>query len=159
MADTGKEKGTQKDSEQSAANPFKLPSFDFDELLKRFQLPGVDLGGLIESERKNIDALREANQALLEGWQELASQQRSILEATMQQWQKAMSGGLPGSAGAIQEAMGEQAQLTREAFEQALENMRSLAEISARSQNKAFEVIRRRIEQRIEEFTGQKNSD
>lgn len=137
-----------------AEGAFGLPEFDFEALLQRMNLAGLNVSGLLESERRNLLALREANEALIEGWQELAEQQRGIFEDGMRQWQEALGRGFPGNAEEFNRAMTEQAELGRAAVEQTLANMRTLAEISARSQGKAMEVIRRRIEERLAEFTG-----
>ena len=133
-----------RDDKVRGSLPFGMPSLDFSELMKPFQLPGIDMEGLLASERKNIEALREANQAVVEGWQALAAQQQEILAQTMNRWRELADEGLPSSP---QEAMEKQAEVARDAFEQALENMRTLAEISAKSQAKAFEAIRKRIDE------------
>jgi len=46
--------------------------------------------------------------------------------------------------------MKRRADLAKEGFENALANMRELAEMAAKSQKEAFEVIRKRIEENVE---------
>ena len=55
------------------------PNLDVGELLKQFQLPGVDVGKLIEGQRENIKALQEANQTALKGWQNLMARQTELM--------------------------------------------------------------------------------
>jgi len=135
------------------ANPFGLP--DLGRMFEQMQIPGIDFQRLAEDARKNIEALQQANQTVAAGWQALAEKQLEIFQQTMQRWQESMQP--PGSEGASAE---KQAQLAREGFERALENMRELAEIAADSQSKAFEIMRNRFEENLRQMlpTG-KDSD
>jgi len=58
----------------------KMPSFDFTKLMKDFKLPGVDLATIMDREKKNIEALTEANRVAFEGWQALVHRQAEILQ-------------------------------------------------------------------------------
>lgn len=150
----GKKAGTsgKRDRERtagsSAESPFGIPGFDITRLLEQFRLPGLDPGALMENERRNIDAVRKANEAVMAGWNLLAEKQAEIFQESMKQWQLAMqetTGGQPPTPE-------QQAELARRGFEQALENMRQMAEITADSQGKAFEIMRERMEENIRTF-------
>ena len=132
-------------ADDQQTNPFGLPNFDLEAMLKQFQIPGVDLSSIIENERKNIEALQEANQAVVEGIQALAAKQAVVFKETMERWQQAIAEGNPGSP--------------QEGIEQALDNVRQLAEITVESQTKAFEVIRQRVEENIQNLFNRSNSD
>ena len=124
-------------ADDQKTNPFGLPNFDFNAMLKQFQVPGVDLASIIENERKNIEALQQANQAVVEGFQALAEKQAEVFKETMERWQQSVT------------AEGK-AESPQEGIEQALDNMRQLAEITAESQTKAFDIIRQRVEENIQ---------
>ena len=49
-----------------------------------------------------------------------------------------------------EDAMKKRADLAKEGFENALGNMRELAEMATKSQKEAFEVVRKRIEENVE---------
>ena len=49
-----------------------------------------------------------------------------------------------------EDAMKKRADFAKEGFEKALSNMRELAEMAAKSQKEAFEVVRKRIEENVE---------
>ena len=53
----------------------ETPFFDFTKLMSQFRLPGVDFAALVDRERKNIEALAEANRIAFEGWQSLVRRQ------------------------------------------------------------------------------------
>lgn len=95
----------------------------------------------MDRERKNIEALAEANRIAFEGWQNLVRRQSEILQETMKN--------VVASAGQ-EDAMKKRAELAKEGFEKALSNMRELAEMATKSQKEAFEVIRKRVEENVE---------
>jgi phasin family protein len=123
-------------------NPFGMP--DFSQMLEQMQMPGVDLSQMAEDARKNMEAIQAANQEVAAGWQTLAEKQMEMFREAMERWQSSMSP--PSSDGA---SMEKQAELAREGFERALENMRELAEIASESQTKAFEIMRARFEENM----------
>lgn len=132
------------DNKRSPANPFGLP--DFSQMFQQMQMPGVDFEALMQQGQKNIEAVQEANRAVAEGWQALAQKQAEIFQQTMQQWTENMQASTSGSP---TENMEQQAQAAREGFEQALANMREMAQIAADSQSKAMEIMRQRFEENM----------
>ena len=132
-------------ADDQQTNPFGLPNFDIEAMLKQFQVPGVDISSIIENERKNIEALQEANQAVVDGIQALAQKQAEVFKETMERWQQSLADGNPESA--------------QVGIERALDNVRQLAEITVESQTKAFEVIRQRVEENIQNLFNRSNSD
>ena len=118
-----------------------MPFFDFTKLMSQFRLPGVDFAALVDRERKNIEALAEANRIAFEGWQALVRRQAEILQETMKK--------VVTNAGQ-EDAVKKRADLAKEGFEKALANMRELAEMATKSQKEAFEVVRKRIEENVE---------
>ncbi len=125
-------------------NPFNLP--DFNEMLKAMQMPGVDLEALMAQGQKNIEAVQEANRAVAEGWQALSQKQMEIFQETMQRFMENMQA---ASSGSPTENFEQQSAAAREGFEQALANMRELAQIAADSQMKAMDVMRERFEENM----------
>jgi phasin family protein len=125
----------------------QTPTFDFTKMLQQFQIPGVDFASIIERERKNIEALAEANRIAFEGWQNLVRRQSEILQDSMKRAVEDAKN---------QTALKNGAELARSAFETALANMRELAEMAAKSQRDAFEVIRKRVEENMNALRGKK---
>jgi hypothetical protein len=77
------------------------PFADVTKLIQQFKVPGLDMAQIIESRRKDMEALVEANKATYEAMQALARRQTEILTQAMQEIQesaKALAAG--GSAGA-----------------------------------------------------------
>ena len=130
-----------KPTEKGAAG--ETPVFDFTKLMSQFRLPGVDFAAFADRERKNIEALVKANRIAFEGWQRLVRRQARMLEETMKK--------VVADAGQ-EDVKKKRADLAKEGFEKAMANMRELAEMTTQSQKEAFDVIRKRIEENVEEI-------
>lgn len=120
-----------------------MPLFDFTKMLSQFRIPGVDFAAIVERERKNIEALTAANKIAFEGWQALIRRQSEILQDAMKQ---------AVADASQQDALQKRADLAKERFEGALNNMRELAEMATKSQKEAFDVVRKRVEENMETF-------
>ena len=133
-------KNTANDSTATGANPFG----DFGKMFEQFKVPGVDMSAIADARRKDIEALVDANKAVYEGMQALASKQAEILKQAME--------GIQGAAGST--GMGDpakQAELARKAFEKTLSDMKELAEIARKSQADALASITQRATQNMQE--------
>lgn len=140
----------QQQNQSGSGSSSQTPAFDFTKMLQQFQIPGVDFASIIERERKNIEALAEANRIAFEGWQNLVRRQSEILQDSMRRAVEDAKN---------QNALRNGAELARSAFETALANMRELAEMAAKSQRDAFEVIRKRVEENMNALRGKKSDD
>lgn len=142
-----------RDGRSGAADFDMTRFFDLDRMMKDLSalgVPGFDPAGLLEAQRKNIEAVVQANRVAAEGYQALAARQQEILREHLEQVQAFMREA--ASADTPEANAGRQAELMRIALEKALQNMRELAELAAKSQNEAFEVVNRRMLESLEEF-------
>jgi len=130
-------------------DPF-LSIANIDTLLERFKLPDIDWFALMEAQKKNVQALQKANQKALDGALALAKRQTEIFGDTLQQWQDAAKE--LSAKGSSDDIGAKQAAMAKKALENALDNMRELAEMAVESQAEAYEIIRKRIRSGIEEF-------
>src|ERR1700694_6107676 len=68
-----------------------IPSFEeLGKLIEKFKLPGIDIAAIVESQRKDMEALAEANRQAYEGIKALAQRRNEILKAALVEWQEAM---------------------------------------------------------------------
>ncbi len=139
MAEQGKDKGT--------SFSFQTPAFDFTKILQQFKIPGVDFDQVVERERKNIEALAEANRIAFEGWQNLVRRQSEILQESMK---RAVTDAQHPSA------LKNGVEIATHAFQSALGNMRELAETAVKTQGEAFETIRKRVGENVDALRGDK---
>ncbi len=114
------------------------PAPDFSQMLEQFKLPGFDMTSLVEAQRKNIDALTQANQLAYDGIQALVQKQAELFSKRTQEIQAAvrkMSGGNPV------EAVAQQGAFVQQTLTKAFEDMRELAEMARKSQSDALAAI------------------
>ncbi len=123
---------------------------DFTKQLSQLRMPGVDPEAMMSAQKKNMDALVEANKAAAAGYQDLFKRQMAIFEETMTEAQaqlKAFDATKidPDSAKA-------QAELAKAAFEKALANMQALAEGAQKANAEAYEIVSARIKESLSEL-------
>ena len=117
----------------------KLP--DLGRLMKGIKLPGIDLAAIAEMQRKDMEALAEANQLAYEGIKSLAERRNQMLMEALGQWQETLQ------AASGPDVLSKQAALARERVKKAIADMRALAEIEADTRRKAWKVVKDRFVQ------------
>nr|VFK38288.1 MAG: phasin family protein [Candidatus Kentron sp. TC]VFK39717.1 MAG: phasin family protein [Candidatus Kentron sp. TC]VFK54264.1 MAG: phasin family protein [Candidatus Kentron sp. TC] len=122
----------------------------FTKILQDYKVPGVDTTAIVESSRKNIEALVSANRQAAEGLQAVVSRQGEILRETANETASVLkqlsSGGNPA------DVVSKQMELLNPALERVLANARELAEMVQKSNTDAFEIIKKRFEESMSEF-------
>ena len=135
-------------------NPFFDPDNplfpDFTKLAESFSPSGIDPASMIEAQRKNLETINAANRVAIEGALAVVRRQGEILREGMEEASKVMQE--LSNAGAPEEKLARQAELTKEAFERTLSNLRELAEMSAKSNSESLEMINRRVAESLDEF-------
>nr|CAE11935.1 unnamed protein product [Magnetospirillum gryphiswaldense] len=128
----------------------QLFDFDISKYMGDFKVPGVDVETLVGSQRKNIEALTQANKLAYDGLQAVLKRQVEILRQTMDE--VAVVSKDIAEPGNPQDKAAKQAELAKEAFERSLSNMRELAEMIAKANNEAFELLNRRFTQNLDKM-------
>lgn len=128
-----------------STNPSSLFA-EYIKLIKQFKLPGIDASAILESRRKDIEALAAANTTALTGMQSLGQKQMEILSATMTRLQSLVA---QQSATQSKPAAGEAVQ---QALHKALADMQELAETAYRAQADSYAVISKRVAENVEEL-------
>jgi len=128
---------------------FKWPNFD-QGFWDRFNVPGVDATALMESQRKNFDALVKANQKAAEGYQHMMVRQGEIMTETMSAIQEATTDLMKANDG--KDLPKKQAELIEKTIARALKHMKELAELAIDANSDAFKVMRDRARESIGEM-------
>ncbi|WP_342725796.1 phasin family protein [Bradyrhizobium sp. B097] len=116
---------------------------DLKKMAEKFALPGFDMAALVEWQRKDMEALVEANRQAYEGIQALVSRRNEILQETLAQWQAAMKGFASG------EAMTKQTETARQQVEKAVADFRELSQLEAQARNNAWKVMQERMQENL----------
>lgn len=123
--------------------------FDISKYLGDFKVPGMDVDSLVSSQRKNIEALTQANKLAYDGLQAVVKRQVEILRQSVDEAaQVAKEIAEPGNP---QDKAAKQTELAKETFERSLGNLRELSEMIAKANTEAFELLNKRFTQTLDE--------
>jgi phasin family protein len=129
-------------------NPFKM--FDFQSMFSNAKIPGLDVDALLAAQKKNVEAMIGANQIVAEGYQAIAKRQIEIAQSTFQDSQARLTD-LVSSADPEQR-MTKQAEFVKTGVEQASQSMHEMTEVLRKSQTEAFALIKRRMDEGVDEI-------
>ncbi len=123
---------------------------DFTKFSEQFKVPAVDTEALLDSQRKNIEAFSAANRIAFEGAQAVTQRQVEIMRQAMEESAEVVK--QMTASGKPEDKLAEQAELLKHTYEQSLANFRELAEMGAKSNGEAVEVLSRRVTEGLDEF-------
>lgn len=123
---------------------------DFSKAFAGFTLPGFDVEAVLASQRKNIEALTQANQLAVEGVQAVARRQAEIAREAIDEASTVLREIVQPTA--PEERIAKQAELLKQTFERSLANTRELALLLAKANTEAFDVVAKRVAQGFEEI-------
>jgi phasin family protein len=133
----------------SELDPSKLMQ-EFQNVLKHYKLPGIDVDALVASQKKNVEAVANANRIALEGMQAVAKRQVEVFQEAMREATQAVSS--ITKATSPTDLAAKQTELLKTAFEKSVGTMRELAEILAKSSQEATSTINARIAATLDEI-------
>ncbi len=123
---------------------------NFQKSFGDLKLPGFDTSAIMETQRKNIEAMTTANRVALEGMQAMMRRQSEILQQAMQELTDTLKTYKADSK--PEDVAATQIDQAKAAFEKAMANARELAEMSAKSNTEAAEAINKRFTESMDEF-------
>ena len=134
------------------SKPTAFPMFqtDITKMLADFKIPGVDFEPMIAAQKKNIEALNEANNLIVAGVQAVMKRQAEILQASLEQASAVASEIMVPGAPEVKVA--KQAEVVQTAFQAALTNMKELADLVTKSNTEAGNVISKRVSESLDEI-------
>jgi phasin family protein len=118
-----------------------------------FQNGSFDVGTIVETQRKNIEALTQVNQVAIGGAQKVLSRQIEIARQTLDDC-SAMFRDLLQPNAAPQSLVVKQAALAKQTIENGLTSFRELAETATLTNTEALDIIGKRVTETLEEFGG-----
>jgi phasin family protein len=129
---------------------FDMSNFDMSKQMGEFKFPAIDMEVAAATQRKNIEALAKANQLAVESMQAIAHRQSEIFRSTMEEASSAARE-LMATDGPEEKAT-KQTQIVKDAFQRAVADMRELAQLVAKSQADAMEIMQQRVADSLDEI-------
>ncbi len=123
---------------------------DFQKMLGEWRMPNFDLEAVAASQRKNIEALTQANQLALEGTQAWLRRNLELARQTMEDMQAMMSD-MTKPNGTMEERLARQAEYSKKAIEKSLASIRDLTELATKTNSDTMSVLSKRVSEGIEE--------
>ncbi|WP_175150291.1 phasin family protein [Paraburkholderia ultramafica] len=120
----------------------------YKKLIGQFKLPGIDVSAILESRRKDIEAIAEANTTALAGVQSLAQKQSDILRTTLTEFQSLVT----RTAQPAGQPAANTGEVVQQTLRKALVDMRELADTAYRAQSDSFAVVTKRVAEHVEEL-------
>lgn len=117
---------------------------DFRQMVEKYKLPNVDIAALVEWQRKDMEALVEANRKANEGIRALIERRNEILGETFAEWQAAvqnMAGNMTGT-----DALSKQTDIARQGVEKAVANFRELTQLEMQAHTDAWKIVQERMQ-------------
>ena len=131
---------------KGTANIFDI---DVTKYMAGLKIPTVDAQAVMASQRKNLEALTNANKLALEGLQALARRQAEMVNQGVEEFSTAFTELL--AADTFEDRAGKQAELAKTAYQTVLANFWDLGELITKSNSRAFGVINKRVTESLDE--------
>lgn len=124
--------------------------YDVTKAFAGFTIPGFNVEAMMAAQRKNVEALTQANQLAIEGAQALARRQveiaREALEEASTLFRELSQPGAP------QERIAKNTELAKVTFEKGLATAKELTELVTKANTEAFNVLTKRFTESFEEM-------
>ncbi len=131
-------RSTPKPSDAAATG---LPDLsDITQMLKQMKVPAVDVKAFVDGQRKEFEALGEANRQAYEGMKALAERRNEILRENMAEWQASMKDALD------KDVMAKQGAAMQRSMNKAMKDFQELAALEMKARSDAWKALQQRMQ-------------
>jgi len=116
---------------------------EFKKLIEQVQWPTIDVAAIVDWQRRDIEALVEANRQAYDGIKAVIDRRNTILQETLAQWQAASKDAV-GAQSASQ-----QLEAARRSVESAVANFQELSQLEAQARINAWNVVQNRMQENM----------
>jgi phasin family protein len=124
--------------------------FDVTKAFGNFRVPGIDVDAIVAAQRKNFEALTQANQFAVEGLRAVAKRQAEIAQQTLEEASALVRDWT--QPGAPEERLANAVEAAKQAFEKGVTNVRELNELTTKANADVFSIIARRVSESLDEM-------
>lgn len=134
---------------QDMQEAFVKPLKGLAERLQNLKVEGA-AGAILDSGRKDLEALVKASEKSYQGLQTVVQRQTEMLKQSIEAWQGAVKGMAPTEP---RENIAKLDALSKATFKRAIDDIKELSELAAKSQSEAFDLVRQRIQNNVDEVS------
>ncbi len=133
-------------------NPFAdfFAQNDFAKLFDNYKNPAFDMKSFMETQRKNIQAVTQAQQLAFHGLQAVAQRQGEIISQIVED-NSALAKELM-SEGTPEEKISKNAEIFKDVYERSVSSMKELADMIGKANQEATTVINKRVSATMNEI-------
>lgn len=129
----------------------KFPfAFDMGAMTEAFKMPAFDFSAMQATQQKNMEAFVNANKTAMAGYQEIYKRQQTLFEGALADIKTRMSD-LQGQPMTTETAT-QNFEDMKSAFEQAIADLKDVAEMAQSANMEAFEILKTRGEEVLAEI-------
>lgn len=129
---------------------FPFFDMDFTKAFTDFRMPGFDVDAAIAMQRRNVEAMTAAIQMTFDGMQAVTRRQAEASRQMLDDM-SAMMNEMASNA-APEEKLSRQADLAKASFEKTVANLREVADMAAKSNADAANVLNKRVSESLDEI-------
>ncbi|MGF1546533.1 MAG: phasin family protein [Thiotrichales bacterium] len=121
----------------------------FKQAMSQFGSPQVDFSAMLDAQRKNVEAMTEANRNLWAGTEALLKRQSELMEQASKEALETFKGLADVKP---EEIATKQAELFTHAYERTSANMQEITELVRKAQEDALQAMDKRFRESLEEI-------
>ncbi|HWD59132.1 MAG TPA: phasin family protein [Stellaceae bacterium] len=130
----------------------RTPFFDFDmtKMFADFRFRPFDFEAVWAAQRRNLDALSQANQLAVEGCQALAKRQIEVTQSALEEFSTLVRGMTQPAS--TEDRIAKQTEFTKKMIDKGLSHGREVAALATKTGSEAAEVLQKRTTEGLDEM-------
>jgi phasin family protein len=124
--------------------------FDVTKFMGDFRVPGIDLEAAVASQRKNVEALTQANQLAVESVQALMRRQVEFTRQAVEDF-SAMFRDFVQPNGSPEDKLAKQAEYSKHAIQKSLSGAKELTDLVTKANTEVFNLLNKRATESFDE--------
>ncbi|NWG47013.1 MAG: phasin family protein [Alphaproteobacteria bacterium] len=120
-----------------------FPTVDVSKFFESFKIPGLEMNGVMDGQRKTVQAMIEAQRIAAEAYQGVFRRQVELAQEAMEDLTAAMKEVM--SQDSPSDAATKHLEFVRKSIESSFANLREIAEMTTGAHTEAFKVMQARI--------------
>lgn len=124
---------------------------DIGKMFGEMRAPTADLETIVAMQRKNIEAVTQANQLAIEGAQAVLRYQLEMARRTMEEFSSMFASFLQPN-GSMEDRVAKHSEFSKSAMEKGMTNVRDISDLVTKANTDAFNVLSRRMTESLDEI-------
>lgn len=129
------------------ASETAFPQVDISKFFEQMKVPGLDMDKLVETQRKTVEAMIEAQQTTSEVYQGVIRRHVEMMQSSMEDMSAALNDVMKQESPS--DAAAKQLSFVQKSLESNFANLRELAEMTSGAHSQAFKIMQDRFSESL----------